>query len=97
MINIVYIYPNIEFINNEINICRIIDNKIKETLVIFGIKEDNNLNIYITNTMTGDNIFVTKENDLNRINNFILSKEAEIKKLEDLEKIEKYILNKMGQ
>lgn len=97
MINIVYIYPNIEFINNEINICRIIDNKIKETLVIFGIKEDNNLNIYITNTMTGDNIFVTKENDLNRINNFILSKEAEIKKLEDLEKIEKYILNKIGQ
>ncbi|MGL5641379.1 MAG: hypothetical protein ACRDDM_03870 [Paraclostridium sp.] len=96
MINIVYIYPNIDFINNEINICRIIDNKIKETLVIFGIKEDNNLNIYITNTMTGDNIFVIKENDLNKINNFILSKEDEIKKLEDLEKIEKYILNKMS-
>ncbi|MGL5756330.1 MAG: hypothetical protein ACRCYC_13455, partial [Paraclostridium sp.] len=63
MINIIYIYPNIKFINNEINICRIVDNKIKETLVIFGIKEDNNLNIYITNTMTGDNIFVTKEKD----------------------------------
>ena len=30
MINIIYIYPNIKFINKEINICRIIDNKIKE-------------------------------------------------------------------
>ncbi|MEF9991508.1 MAG: hypothetical protein RR765_05390 [Peptostreptococcaceae bacterium] len=96
MINIIYIYPNIKFINNEINICRIVDNKIKETLVIFGIKEDNNLNIYITNTMTGDNIFVTKEKDINKIIHFILSEEVEIKKLEDLEKVEKYILNKIS-
>ncbi|MEG2983960.1 MAG: hypothetical protein RR835_04625 [Peptostreptococcaceae bacterium] len=96
MINIIYIYPNIKFINNEINICRIVDNKIKETLVIFGIKEDNNLNIYITNTMTGDNIFITKENDIDKIIHFILSNEVEIKKLEDLEKVEKYILNKIS-
>ncbi|MEG1410021.1 MAG: hypothetical protein RSD36_09280 [Terrisporobacter sp.] len=96
MINIIYIYPNIKFINNEINICRIVDNKIKETLIIFGVKEDNNLNIYITNTMTGDNIFITKENDIDKIIHFILSNEVEIKKLEDLEKVEKYILNKIS-
>ncbi|CEN85729.1 Uncharacterised protein [[Clostridium] sordellii] len=97
MINIIYIYPNIKFINKEINICRIIDDKIKETLIIFGKKDNNNLNIYITNTMTGDNILIKQENDVDKVKNFIVSRENEIKSLESLEKIEKYILNEISE
>ena len=96
MINIIYIYPNTNFINNEINILRIVDEKIKESLVIFGIKEDNNLNIYITNTMTGDNKLVKIFDDINEFVEIIKSKESEIKALKDLMEIEKYILNVIG-
>ncbi|WP_373600143.1 hypothetical protein [Paraclostridium bifermentans] len=97
MINIIYIYPNIKFINNEINICRIIDEKIKETLVIFGLKEDNNLNIYITNTMTGDNKLIKEINDISKFIKLIQSNESEIKNCEDLFEVEKYILNKIAE
>lgn len=96
MINIIYIYPNTNFINNEINILRIVDEKIKESLIIFGIKEDNNLNIYITNTMTGDNKLVKIFDDINEFVEIIKSKESEIKALKDLMEIEKYILNVIG-
>jgi predicted secreted protein len=96
MINIIYIYPNTDFINNEINILRIIDEKIKESLVIFGIKKNNNLDIYITNTMTGDNKLVKIFYDINKFIEIIKSKEIEIKALEDLMEIEKYILNVIG-
>ncbi len=97
MINIIYIYPNVEFINNEINMCRIIDEKIKETLVIFGLKEDNNLNIYITNTMMGDNKLIKGIDDISKFIKLIKSNESEIKNCEDLFEIEKYILNKMAK
>ena len=96
MINIIYIYPNTEFINNEINICRIIDNKGKETIVVYGIRKNNELKIYITNTFTGDNKLVKRANDVNTIIKFIESNEYEIKALENLEYVEKYILNKVG-
>jgi len=96
MINIIYIYPNTEFINNEINICRIIDNKDKETIVVYGIRKNNELKIYITNTFTGDNKLVKRANDVNTIIKFIESNEYEIKALENLEYVEKYILNKVG-
>jgi predicted secreted protein len=96
MINIIYIYPNTDFINNEINILRIIDEKIKESLVIFGIKKNNNLDIYITNTMTGDNKLVKIFYDINKFIEIIKSKEIEIKALDDLMEIEKYILNVIG-
>ena len=96
MINIIYIYPNAEFINNEINIIRIIDNKFKETLIIYGIKENNQLKIYITNTFTGDNKLIKKTNNVNDIVRFIETNEHEIKILESLEYMEKYILNKIG-
>jgi hypothetical protein len=96
MINIIYIYPNTEFINNEINICRIIDNKDKETIVVYGIRKNNELKIYITNTFTGDNKLVKRANNANTIIKFIESNEYEIKDLESLEYVEKYILNKIG-
>lgn len=97
MINIIYIYPNTDFINGEINICRIIDEKIKETLVIYGIKNNKNLKIYITNTMTGDNKLIKEIDNLNEVKESILSNEIKIKSLKDLVGIEKYILNKIGQ
>lgn len=96
MINIIYIYPNTEFINNEINICRIIDNKDKETIVVYGIRKNNELKVYITNTFTGDNKLVKRANNVNSIIKFIESNEGEIKDLENLEYVEKYILNKIG-
>ena len=40
-INLVYIYPKIIEINNEIHLLRIIDQKLKESLVLYCIKEDN--------------------------------------------------------
>lgn len=96
MINIIYIYPNTDFINDEINICRIIDEKIKESLVVYGIRNNKNLKIYITNTMTGDNKLIKKIDNLNEFKENILSNEAKIKDLKDLVEIEKYILNKIG-
>lgn len=96
MINIIYIYPNTDFINDEINICRIIDEKIKESLVVYGIRNNKNLKIYITNTMTGDNKLIKEIDKLNEFKENILSNEAKIKGLKDLVEIEKYILNKIG-
>lgn len=96
MINIIYIYPNTDFINDEINICRIIDEKIKESLVVYGIRNNKNLKIYITNTMTGDNKLIKEIDNLNEFKENILSNEAKIKDLKDLVEIEKYILNKIG-
>lgn len=96
MINIIYIYPNTDFINNEINICRIIDNKDKETIVLYGVRKNNELKIYITNTFTGDNKLVKRVNDVNKIIEFIEVNKVEIKGLENLEHVEKYILNKIG-
>ena len=96
MINIIYIYPNTDFINDEINICRIIDEKIKESLVVYGIRNNKNLKIYITNTMTGDNKLIKEIDNLNEFKENILSNEAKIKVLKDLVEIEKYILNKIG-
>ncbi|WP_250674698.1 hypothetical protein LZ906_015765 [Paraclostridium ghonii] len=96
MINIIYIYPNTDFINNEINICRIIDNKDKETIVLYGVRKNNELKIYITNTFTGDNKLVKRINDVNKIIEFIEVNKVEIKGLENLEHVEKYILNKIG-
>ncbi|GAA0702457.1 hypothetical protein GCM10008904_09060 [Paraclostridium ghonii] len=96
MINIIYIYPNTDFINNEINICRIIDNKDKETIVVYGVRKNNELKIYITNTFTGDNKLVKRVKDVNKIIEFIEVNKDEIKGLENLEHVEKYILNKIG-
>lgn len=96
MINIIYIYPNTDFINDEINICRIIDEKIKESLVVYGIRNNKNLKIYITNTMTGDYKLIKEIDNLNEFKENILSNEAKIKGLKDLVEIEKYILNKIG-
>ena len=94
MINIIYIYPNTNFINNEINICRIIDEYIKETIVIYGVKKYNKIEIYITNTLTGIDKLLKKVNNIEDIVSFIKSNENEILNIKNLEYVEKYILNK---
>lgn len=94
MINIIYIYPNIDFINNEINICRIIDENIKETIVIYGVKKGTKIEIYLTNTLTGIDKLLNEVKNIEDIVSFIKSNENEIRILENLEYVEKYILNK---
>lgn len=94
-INLVYIYPKIIEINNEIHLLRIIDQKLKESLVLYCIKEDNVYKISLINTMVGEIKYLINyndENDLRKLVNNIKSKEKNIKELNNLEKIEKYIL-----
>ena len=94
-INLVYIYPKIIEINNEIHLLRIIDQKLKESLVLYCIKEDNVYTISSINTMVGEVKYLINyndENDLRKLVNNIKSKEKNIKELNNLEKIEKYIL-----
>ncbi|HJG95559.1 MAG TPA: hypothetical protein K8V90_00440 [Romboutsia timonensis] len=94
-INLVYIYPKIIEINNEIHLLRIIDQKLKESLVLYCIKEDNVYKISSINTMVGEVKYLINyndENDLRKLVNNIKSKEKNIKELNNLEKIEKYIL-----
>jgi len=94
-INLVYIYPKIIEINNEIHLLRIIDQKLKESLVLYCIKEDNVYKISSINTMVGEVKYLINyndENDLRKLVNNIKSKEKNIKEINNLEKIEKYIL-----
>ena len=94
-INLVYIYPKIIEINNEIHLLRIIDQTLKESLVLYCIKEDNVYKISSINTMVGEVKYLINyndENDLRKLVNNIKSKEKNIKELNNLEKIEKYIL-----
>lgn len=94
-INLVYIYPKIIEINNEIHLLRIIDQKLKESLVLYCIKEDNVYKISLINTMVGEIKYLINykdESDLRKLVNNIKSKEKNIKELNNLEEIEKYIL-----
>lgn len=98
MINLVYLYPQYNFLGNEVNICRIIDDEIKETLVIYGINKKDNIEIYITNTYTGETKLVKKINLINEIDLFIdslIKEEINIKSENDLFSVEKYILKNM--
>ena len=94
-INLVYIYPKIIEINNEIHLLRIIDQKLKESLVLYCIKEDNVYKISSINTMVGEVKYLINYNDENDIKKLINNKKTKkknIKELNNLEKIEKYIL-----
>jgi hypothetical protein len=94
-INIIYIYPEIIEINKEINLFRIIDNNIKETIVIYTIKENDGYKIFMINTMSGETNEICNVNNIDElgilINKFKML-EKEIIAINDLENIEKYIL-----
>lgn len=94
-INLINIYPKFVDINNEINLFRIVDSKIKESLVFYCIKEKNIYKVYMINTMTGEDIHLKNYNEIYNLNKLIeniKSIEVDINKLESLEMAEKYIL-----
>lgn len=94
-INVLYIYPKIIEINKEINLFRIIDNNIKETLV-FYCKKEAGYKIMMMDTMSGENkeiLGVSKIEEVGTFIKYIEKSEGTIKSLNSLEDIKKYILN----
>ena len=93
-INLVYIYPKTIEINNEMNLLRIVDKVEKESLVIYYTKENEKYKIYMINTSTGENTYIVSydEKNIDNFINIIKNREIDIKSLENLKNIEKYIL-----
>ncbi len=94
-INLIYIYPQMIEINNEINLLRIVDKKFKESLVFYCIKKENTYKVYLLNTITGQVIHLINYNGQNSLDNLIdniKTIETKIKNLENLDMVEKYIL-----
>ncbi|CEH36032.1 hypothetical protein [Romboutsia lituseburensis] len=94
-INVLYIYPKIMEINKEINLFRIVDNNIKETLVIYGQKVQRDFELLMINTMSGEikNLGLINELEIEKYITKVKAKENEFTALKDLNEIEKYILN----
>lgn len=94
-INVLYIYPKIMEINKEINLFRIVDNNIKETLVIYGQKVQRDFKLLMINTMSGEiqNLGLINELEIEKYITKVKAKENEFTALKDLNEIEKYILN----
>lgn len=94
-INVLYIYPKIMEINKEINLFRIVDNNIKETLVIYGQKVQKDFKLLMINTMSGEikNLGLINELEIEKYITKVKAKENEFTALKDLNEIEKYILN----
>lgn len=94
-INVLYIYPKIMEINKEINLFRIVDNNIKETLVIYGQKVQRDFELLMINTMSGEikNLGLIDELEIEKYITKVKAKENEFTALKDLNEIEKYILN----
>jgi len=94
-INLIDIYPQLLEINNEINLLRIVDKKVKESLVLYCSKDENTYKLYMLNTMTGQEVHIKNSNEKNNLKNLvesIKSAEIDINKLEALEEVENYIL-----
>lgn len=94
-----YIDPNTTFILKEINLFRIVDVKIKETIVFYATKIDNTYKVCMLNTLVGDIIDVCKIENLDEINtliNKIKEKEETIKSINNLSEIENYILKSLN-
>lgn len=94
-INVLYIYPKIMEINKEINLFRIVDNNIKETLVIYGQKVQRDFELLMINTMSGEikNLGLINELEIEKYITKVKAKENEFTALKDLNEMEKYILN----
>lgn len=99
MIKLIYLYPQWGFLGDEINISRIIDDKIEETIIIYGIDKKQFIEIYMTNTYTGENKLINKVYSIDEIELFIQKlqyEEDNIKNQNDLFSVEKYILKKFS-
>lgn len=94
-INVLYIYPKIMEINKEINLFRIVDNNIKETLVIYGQKVQRDFELLMINTMSGEikNLGLINELEIEKYITKVKAKKNEFTALKNLNEIEKYILN----
>ncbi|MEG2983920.1 MAG: hypothetical protein RR835_04415 [Peptostreptococcaceae bacterium] len=96
-IKIIYLYPDVDEIINEINLLRIVDNSIKESIVMYSKYNNSEYSVYTINTMTGniDKVCILKDiSELNTFINEFKTDEWKITNLESLELIEKYILKK---
>lgn len=94
-IEIFFVYPMSGIINKESNLFRIVDNHLKESLVIYLMEQDSKYNIYIINTMTGiiNKLLTGKDlREVDKFNNLFIKSKDEIESYGDLETIEKYIL-----
>jgi len=94
-IEMFFVYPDMGIVNNESNLFRIVDNKLKETLVIYLMEEKNQYNIYMINTMTGfiEKVFTSKDLDeVEKFNDIFIEKRDNIINGKTLEEIERYIL-----
>lgn len=97
-IEIFYVYPIMGIVNKESNLFRIVDNDLKETLVIYLMEEKDEYSIYMINTMTGEinKIFTGKGlTEIDKFNDYFISKKDELIKNENLEDVERYILNRI--
>ncbi|WP_434797869.1 hypothetical protein [Terrisporobacter vanillatitrophus] len=94
-IEMFFVYPHMGIVNKESNLFRIVDFNLKETLVIYLMKEKNQYNIYMINTMTGsiEKIFTGKDLDeAEKFNDIFIKKRDNIINGKSLEEIERYIL-----
>ncbi len=95
-INMFFVYPMMDIVNGESNLFRIVDNNLKETLVIYLITENNKYNINMINTMTGEINKILVANDSQELDSIIqvlIDSKKKIIKEKDLLSVEKYILN----
>ena len=94
-INLLYLYPETIEINDEMNLLRIVDREQKESLVFYYVRENEIYKIYMINTFTGENTYLISCEGKNNINKFIhtmKNTDMDLKSLNDLNDIEKYIL-----
>lgn len=93
---IICLYPNTIDIYGECNLFRIVDNIVKETIVVYYKKIKDVYEIKMINTMTGNLISLTSINELREIYELveiIKHNESKIINLESLENVEIYISN----
>ena len=94
-VEIFFVYPIMGIVNKESNLFRIVDNNLKESLVVYLMEEKNQYNIYLMNTMTGsmNKIFTAKDlEEVDKFNNIFIQNKEHIIKRKDLENMERYIL-----
>ncbi|MCC0645793.1 MULTISPECIES: hypothetical protein [unclassified Clostridioides] len=95
-ISLKYIYPNIIKVLDEINLFRIVDSNLKESIVVYASIVDNQYYINMTNTNFGNIINICKLEKLLDVDKFIekvIKNSTEIKEINDFSKIEEYLLN----
>lgn len=90
-----FVYPMMDIVNGESSLFRIVDNNLKETLVIYLIMENTKYSINMINTMTGKISKILIVNDLqevDKINRILMDNKEKIIKEKDLYSVETYIL-----